>query len=156
MACERQNAAMRSKFYERLEAFCEHNWEKIRSRHGHAWARVDVECYGIYQGSKSEIENPKERPVQETENPQNTITETTVTNEAGGKEARQPKQASSEAEKFVCWCQQVGKHEKNERIKKSEEQYFGHVCLGRWIYEGSASTGERRAESEKDELRDHP
>ena len=50
----------------------------------------------------SEQENMKEKPVQESENPKNSMTVTTVTEEeilTGGKEARQPTQETSEADK---------------------------------------------------------
>ena len=50
----------------------------------------------------SELENMTERPVQESENPKNSITKTTVMGEeimAGDKEARRPTQATSEVEK---------------------------------------------------------
>ena len=49
----------------------------------------------------SELENMKERPVQESENPKKSIIETIVTDKeiiAGDKEARQPTQATSETE----------------------------------------------------------
>ena len=51
--------------------------------------------------NSSEIEKAEQRPVQESEDPKNSMTDTTITDEEieeGGKEARQPTQEISEAE----------------------------------------------------------
>ena len=70
----------------------------------------------------SEIQQAKERPVQESEDPENRITVTTVTEEeiiAGAKEVRQPTQASSEAEKSSVDVSEV-ENMKEKPIQESE------------------------------------
>ena len=70
----------------------------------------------------SELENMKERPVQESENQKNSITETTVMGEeimAGDKEARRPTQATSEAEKSCADTSEL-ENMKEKPIQESE------------------------------------
>ena len=71
----------------------------------------------------SEIEKEEQRPVQESEDPKNSLTDTTITDEEiveGDKEARQPTQESPEAEKSSADSSEIEKEEQRP-VQESED-----------------------------------
>ena len=110
----------------------------------------------------SEIEKNKEsRPVQETENPQNSITEKTVADEdfmADDKEARQPTQATSEAEKSSADVSEL-ETSKEKPIQESDHPKNSTVDTPTMEDEPTKEAPVQESEeptAKKDELKDHP
>ena len=110
----------------------------------------------------SEIEKTKEsRPVQETENPQNSITEKTVADEdfmADDKEARQPTQATSEAEKSSADVSEL-ETLKEKPIEESDHPKSSTVDTPTMEDEPTKEAPVQESEeptAKKDELKDHP
>jgi len=109
----------------------------------------------------SELENMKERPAQESENPKKGITETIVTDKeimAGDKEARQPTQATSEAEKS---CADVSKLEnmKEKPVQESENPKSSTAdtpTMEDELMKEAPVQESEEPKARKDELKDHP
>ena len=108
----------------------------------------------------SEIEKAKDRPIQESQNPKNSITDTTNKAEfmTDGKEARQPTQATSEAEKSSGDVSEL-ENMKEKPVQESENpksSMSGTPAMEDEVMKETPVQESEEPKAKKDELKENP
>ena len=110
----------------------------------------------------SEIEKAKERPIpQESKTPKNSITDTTIKAEefvADDKEARQPTQATSEAEKSSANVSELeSMEEKPEQVSENPKSSISRMpVMGNEFTKVAPVQESEQPKAKKDELKENP